>query len=129
MASQAAIDGIGRYGLGWKHFITLGDLPKRIGAYRDNPPENKEQADDLTKIMRQVAQRTQQFVDTLPKEMQDDAFAAGEIEDAFSFFQTEDAHESIEETFNGDSEGFVKEVVWWVNVLYDAFDYYRILVK
>jgi hypothetical protein len=101
--SEAAIAGIGANGHGWRRQIKLADLTNQLGG------EPHLTAEAIESIRDRVVARCRTFLDTLP---------AGDAE-------RDDVEKAVDDLEMVDSD--LEEVRGALSVLYDQFDYWRIV--
>ncbi len=121
MASQAAIDGIGRFGIGWRKEIRLSPYTKIIGNANDNGIEDKDQADAVTAACHSIATRIKAFLENAPQEIKD---GFDSVEEDIEALAEIDVHVELEAGLEP-----LEEINDRLNSIYDELDYYRILAK
>lgn len=121
MASQAAIKGIERFGLGWKKQVKLSPYTKIIGDANDNGIEDKDQADAVTAACVEIARKLKAFLENAPTEIKE-GFAR--VEEDIEALAEIDVHVEMEAGLEP-----LEEINDRLNVIYDELDYYRVLAN
>ena len=103
--TPAALDGIQRFGNGWRYSIRLSDQTSRLG-------DDDLRVGDAEKIANEVGRRVKAWVNATPK-----------LDDDERYRFTEHAEELA------DIEDDLDEVRYALNRLYDDFDFYRVCVQ
>lgn len=121
--SQAAIEGIKRFGLPWRGKISIAGAGTALGKLRDkeNGIEGQADADEITRLMRFMANGFRLFIQNQAPEDQ-----RVDESDAVEFLREEDAHEGIERE---GLEAWLEELDCNCNILLDMADYWRQLVQ
>lgn len=137
MASAAAIDGISRFGLGWKFRIKISDRMKEFGALKGQI-ESTSDAPRLKTALDKTILRLEGWHQWLTGEPgltkynDDDRKAIAEIlEQLGAEIETLKDYDvaDIDDVFEGDPDAFVDEVIGTFHEIMDTFDYYRVLAE
>jgi hypothetical protein len=105
MTSEAAIAGISAHGLRWRHRISLAGRADAIGEMDESTPES-----EINDARTAIVSRVKNFIIGFPE----NSDMRVSVEDKLDDLETVDAE--------------LEEVRFALGELYDAFDYYRIVV-